>query len=365
MNGVSIMSRLAAFDRLSRPPGTEASTVIRITDKKRNRVIFAFISFAVAAAGISFFLLRPPVFTAMHPRVGPAVTAVYASGTVEATVMLPVAPRVGGRLLVLNSDEHVRVRKGQVLARLEDTDVKSNIAQLQANAVFAKNDLDRYARLHRENAIAVQIYDRALASWEAAAAAVRQAKAQAGYMTLLAPADCEVIQRDGEIGQYIAANVPIFWLSCHPQLRISALADEEDVSLLHPGQAVLIRADAFPRRVFQSRVTEITPKGDAIGRSYRVRIELPADTPLQIGMTTESNIIVRKNDRAILVPAKAIAADHVWRIANGMAVWTPVVSGAKDNDWVEVVDGLEENDTLLTDGNAKPGRQPKFRLTEP
>lgn len=336
-------------------------------DAKRADILLPMIGLLalVVTAGAVFLLVRPPAFEAIHPRIGPAVVAVYASGTVEATVMLPVAPRVGGRLLVLSSDEHARVRKGQVLARLEDTDVKSNIAQLQANAMFAKNDLDRYARLRRENAIALQIYDRALANWKAADAAVRQAQAQAGYMTLLAPGDCDVIQRDGEIGQYIAANVPIFWLSCHPQLRISALVDEEDVSLLRPGQTVLIRADAFPRRVFQARVTEITPKGDSIGRSYRVRIELPADTPLQIGMTTESNIIVRRNDRAVLVPAKAIAADLVWRIENGEAVRTPVVAGAKDKDWIEVVSGLKASDTLLIDGSAKPGRQPKIRLVGP
>lgn len=349
----------------SRIPAAAVSTRSKVARTKFSRVLLAVGASVLLAAIVAYFLLRSPPFEAVHPRMGPAVTAVYASGTVEATVMVPVAPRIGGRLVALDSDEHAQVRKGQVLARLEDIDVQSNIAQLEADAAFARNDLARYARLRRENAIALQIYDRAVAASRAADAAVRQARAQAGYMTLLAPGNCEVIQRDGEVGQYIALNVPIFWLSCHPQLRISALVDEEDVPLLRPGQEVLIRADAFPNRVFHARVTEITPRGDATGRSYRVRIELPSDTPLRIGMTTESNILVRKNDRAILVPATAVVANQVWRIADGVASRVPVVVGARGNDWVEITKGVGEGETLLADGNAKPGRQPRIRLKEP
>ena len=135
--------------------------------------------------------------------------------------------------------------------------------------------------------------------------------------------------------------------------------------MVKPGQPVLIRADAFAGRVFQAQVTEITPKGDAIGRSYRVRIELPKDTPLQIGMTTESNIIVRKIDRALLVPAQALAGNQLWKLDGEKVLRVPVATGAKSNDWVEIRSGISANDTLLRDGNAKPGRSPRIRLVPP
>jgi RND family efflux transporter MFP subunit len=251
------------------------------------------------------------------------------------------------------------------LAQLENDDVNSTIAQLEATAAFAKADLGRYTRLRQENAVALQAYDRALEAWKSADAAVRQASAQAGYMTLRAPDNCEVIQRDGEVGQFIAANTPIFWLSCHPHLRISALVDEEDVAMVKPGQPVLIRADAFPGRIFQAQVTEITPKGDAIGRSYRVRIELPDNTPLQIGMTAESNIIIRKSDRALLVPAQAVANGRVWKIENGKAVQIDVVIGARSNDWTEIRAGISADDIVLRDGNARPDKSPRIKLVQP
>jgi len=194
---------------------------------------------------------------------------------------------------------------------------------------------------------------------------VKQARAQAGYMTLRAPDNCLVIQRDGEVGQYIAANSPIFWLSCHAQLRISALVDEEDVPLVQPGQQVLIRADAFPGRIFRAQVGEVTPKGDPIGRSYRVRIPLPADTPLRIGMMTESNILIRRDDHALLLPAQAVADGQIWKVRDGNAVRAPVVIGAKANDWVEIRSGLSAGDLVLRDGNARPGNKPRLRIVTP
>lgn len=307
-----------------------------------------------AAAACAWYLLRPPLFAAVHPKIGPAITAVYASGTVEASVMLPVAPRVGGRLVALLSDENDPVRKGRILARLESEDLAGNIDQLKANAAYAKAEMERSTRLMEANAIARQAYDRALADWKMADAAVRQAEAQAGFMTLSAPDDCTVIQRDGEIGQFIAANTPLFWLSCHSVLRIAAQVDEEDIALVRIGQKVLIRADAFPNRIFEAKVSEITPKGDPVGRSYRVRINLPAGNPLQIGMTAESNIIISTHDKALLLPADAVADSQVWKLVDGHAVRMPVTTGAKTDDMVEITGGISSSDMVLRNAAVTP-----------
>ena len=332
----------------------------------RGRIIIGIMALAVAAA-VAVFYLWPSTFDAVRPRVGPAVTSVYASGTVEASVMLPVAPRVGARLISLDTDEQSTVRKGQVLGRLESADLASNIAQLKAQAQFAQNDLGRDTRLLAAGAVARQVYDRALADWRAAEAAVRQAEVQAGFMTLVSPDNCIVIQRDGELGQFIAANTPVFWLSCRSALRISALVDEEDIPMVAVGQKVFIRADAFPGRIFEARVTEVTPKGDPIGRSYRVRITLPPDCPLQIGMTTESNILIRTQQNALLLPASAVVEGKVWKIVAGRAVRTAVRLGAANGQQVQIVQGLSRDDVVLRDANAAvpAGRSLHLRFDPP
>jgi hypothetical protein len=76
-------------------------------------------------------------------------------------------------------------------------------------------------------------------------------------------------------------------MSCCSALRITA--EEEDISSVSRGQKVLVHADAFPGRIFEGRVTEIRPKGGPVARSFRVRISLPQDTPLMIGVIADTN----------------------------------------------------------------------------
>ncbi|MEZ5648388.1 MAG: efflux RND transporter periplasmic adaptor subunit [Alphaproteobacteria bacterium] len=219
---------------------------------------------------------------------GPAVQAVYATGTVEPTIMLPIAPRNSARLTALNVDEGSRVIKGQVLAQLEDENLRQTIAEQQAREEYARRVYERNAALLKNNTVSRQELDRSRSEWEAAKAALARAKAELNFAKLVAPADGNIIRRDGEIGQLIPANQALFWMSCCAPLRISAEVDEEDIPLVQPGQKVLIRADAFPDQTFTGKVQSITPKGDAIARSYRVRISLTQETPLLIGMTTET-----------------------------------------------------------------------------
>ena len=89
----------------------------------------------------------------------------------------------------------------------------------------------------------------------------------------------------------------VFWIGDPKPLRITADVDEEDVPRVEPGQKVLLRADAFPDRVLEGGLTSITPKGDPVQKTYRVRIELPDDAPLLIGMTVEANVVVREDRR--------------------------------------------------------------------
>jgi len=304
---------------------------------------------AAALAGFAVWqAVKLPTVAAAHPTRGPAVEAVYATGTVEPTVMTPIAPRIGARIARIEAYEGYDVKKGQVLARLENKDVQGNLDQLIAQEKFARADYDRDARLVKGGIIAQATYDKAKSDWQAARAAVQAAEAQAGYMTLASPGDCHVIERDGEVGQFIPINQAVFWLSCAAPLRVSTQVDEEDISLVKVGQKVLIRADAFPGQIFDGKVLEITPKGDPVARSYRVRVSIPADSPLRIGMTAETNIVVHQNPDALLVPASAYANGKVWVVRDGRLAQVAVTTGAKGAEQVEIRAGLAQSDLVAT-----------------
>jgi hypothetical protein len=210
--------------------------------------------------------------------------------------MVPIAARSAARLVELTTDEGSVVTKGQLLARLENDDLRRAIDVAEAEERYAKAQLDRAAQLLEHQVTARSVYDRAKADWEKAKASRERAAVEAGYLNLIAPADGTIIRRDGEIGQMIGASRSIFWMSCCAPLRIAAEVDEEDIALVRPEQRVLIRGDAFPRKVFEGRVQTITPKDDPVARTYRVRVSLPPDVPLMIGMTAETNIVPGEPD---------------------------------------------------------------------
>jgi RND family efflux transporter MFP subunit len=298
-------------------------------------------------AGAAYLLWAPPSVSVVQPRRGPAVQAVYATGTVEPTVMVPISAHNMARLVELDADEGSTVVKGQLLAKLEDDDLRRAVEVTEAEERYTKAELDRLAVLVGRQVVARSVYDRAKADWEKARAAAARAAVEAGYLQLMAPADGTMIRRDGEIGQMIGANQTVFWLYSNAPLRISAEVDEEDIAQVRPGQQVLIRADALPGQTFHGRVQAITPKGDPVARSYRVRISLPGNTPLMIGMTTETNIVLRQNDHALLLPAGSVQQDTVWRVEDGRLSPQKVSIGAKGTTEIEILEGVGESDWIV------------------
>ena len=166
-------------------------------------------------------------------------------------------------------------------------------------------------------------------------------------MTLTAPADGQILQRDGEVGQLIPANQPIFYFSCCAPLRIEAEVDEEDILLVQSGQRTLIRAPALPERILEGQVAEITPKGNAATRSYRVWVHFAEEPPLRIGMTAELNIVITERPDALLVPTTAVSDGQVWLVRDGRLHRQPVQTGIVGETKTEILAGLNQTDWVV------------------
>jgi RND family efflux transporter MFP subunit len=324
------------------------------------------VSVAIAAiAGLAWWYGGPVAVTVTTPARGPAVDAIYATGTVEPTVMLPIAPRVAGRIVELNVDEGSAVRKGQVLARLDDADLGSTVEELSARERFAGAQHERAQDLVRRGFMAKAELDRTRADLDAAEAAVRRARAQRDFMSLAAPADGLVIRRDGEVGQFIPVGQAVFVLSCCAPLRVTADVDEEDIPRVHVRQKVVLRADALPGKLFDGVVSEITPKGDPVARSYRVRIRLADPGGLRVGMTVDANLIVAERPNALLIPAATVSNGGVWVVEDGTLRRRSVRTGVSGGGRTEILDGLAA-DAQIVDSSAeglREGRMARVRTT--
>ena len=139
----------------------------------------------------------------------------------------------------------------------------------------------------------------------------------------------------------------MFWVGEPLPLRVTAEIDEEDIVRLKPGLKALLKADAFPGQALESSVAEITPKGDPVNKTYRVRLALPDDTRLLVGMTVEVNVILREIENALLVPAEALENGHLWVVKEGRAEKRKVSLGAQGVAEIEIQDGVAEGELVI------------------
>ena len=314
---------------------------------------FLITTLLLACAILAFGLFQrfygtPDVATARVTR-GPAVEAVYASGTVEPVSWAKVQPLRTGRIASVEAFEGDEVKTGQILMRLDDRELRASVAQLEAELRFLRSELDRVSELARRGVTTTQLEERARSQMDQAAATLNAARQRVEDFLLRAPMNGTVLRRDGEVGEIARPEDVLFWIGRASPLRIEAEVDEEDIPLVAVGQPVLIKADAFSGRILDGTVADITPKGDPVNKSYRVRIGLPPDTPLRIGMTVESNIVVRREDAALLVPQGAVAGGHVFVVVEGRVVRRAVVMGVIGQGVVEIRDGLAEGETVVLD----------------
>jgi len=324
----------------------------------------ALVLVVIAAAGGAgwWWIARPPLVQTAEVVIGPAVEAVYATGTVEPVIWARIGPVVKGRLITLAAEEGQRVRPGDVLARLDDTVAQAQVQEAEARATFLREDAARLRALAAREIVARAALDRAESEARAAEAIVEAARRRLDDYVLRAPMGGVVLRRDGEIGEVVDTMNTIFVVGEPRPLRITAEVDEEDITRIQPGQRALVRADAFPGRVLEGRLAEITPKGDPRLKVYRVRIALPEDTPLLIGMTVEANIVVREEPRAVLVPAASVRDGAVFVLDGAIARRVPVALGVQGPLRVEVRAGLDAGMRVVTDPPASLADGARVRL---
>jgi multidrug efflux pump subunit AcrA (membrane-fusion protein) len=133
--------------------------------------------------------------------------------------------------------------------------------------------------------------------------------------------------------------------------------NEEDIPRVAIGQTVLLRTDAFLGRRLAGTVREITPIGDPVAKTYRIKAALPDDTPLLPGMSVEANVVTREKSEALLIPSDAVQGTSVFVIEGQRVRKRTVELGIRGTRAVEVLSGLAANEqvaspapTTLADG---------------
>lgn len=335
----------------------------QLTRVRRHYIPLVLLAILILAGAGAWFLSRLPVAVAVAaPTMGPVVEAIYATGSVEPVTWVKVGPTIPGRIESLACVEGKTVQKGELLIGLENATETAKLAELNAMVRFRRQEVDRYGALLKRDVASRQAYERALSELDQGIAAVAAAQQEIEDTMIRAPMDGVVLRKEGEIGEVVKAGDALCWIGRPTPLRVTAEIDEEDAPRLVLGQRALITADAFPDRVIEGRVNEVTPMGDPVNKSYRARIGLPDDSGLLFGMTTEVNVIVRQTADSLLVPPDALKAGAVWEVVDGTAHRLPVTTGVYGDNYVEIRAGLKGDETLILNAPADLAEGDPVRL---
>jgi RND family efflux transporter MFP subunit len=316
----------------------------------RHLLILGVAAAAVVAAAVCWFVVARPLAIAIKPVRGDAAEVVYATGVVEPQQWAKVSSLQRKRILEHCDCEGKVVKRGDVLARLEDGAERALLRELEARRERIQEEANRLEGLVERNVTTRVTYDEKLTQLREQDARIAAQKDRISDLVLRAPMDGVVLRRDGEVGEVAGTSATdiLFWIGQPKPLRVVAEVNEEDIIKTRLGMNVLLRHDGLAGAPLPATLAEITPKGDPATKTFRVYFSLPDDTPLRIGMSVEANIVVREVKGALLVPIEAVDDGHVFEIRDGRVHRIAVKTGIRGARMVEVLAGLGIDQAIVS-----------------
>jgi RND family efflux transporter MFP subunit len=347
------------------------------------------------AAGLLFLwsLLDPPIevqlVTVSLTSPAQANAVLTASGYVVARRKAAVASKGTGTLVFLGVEEGDQVKKGQVIARLDDSDVaatlqraRENLRLAEADLNDAKKSLERQRVLLQRELIAQAEYDaaearykRVVASIDAAKFAVKEAEVAVDNTRIVAPFDGTVLKKNADVGEIVAplagatsSRAAVVTIADMSSLEVEADVSEANITRVSPDQSCEITLDAYPQQRYPGLVTKIVPTADRAKATVLVKIRFKAydqrvlpEMGAKIAFLPPGTADAETPGEAVLtVPAAAVVDRNgqqvVYQVKDDRAVETLVVAGRRFGNLIEIKQGLKEGDKVIgkVDKNIQP-----------
>jgi RND family efflux transporter MFP subunit len=367
--GIGYLPPAWAMNIMPAPPEIDATADAPPPAAKTRRPRWKLL---VGAAGIVLLMAvwwwsRGPTITVVRVTRGNAAEIVYATGAVEPETWSRSTPLVRGRIVERCRCEGKVVKTGDLLARLDDKEAQATLNDLRAQEQFQRREFDRQEQLLARGVATSQSYQRAESDLARIRAQIAAQTQRLDYYRLVSPMDGTVLKEDGEVGDMVDPGTILYRVGLEKPLWVVADVNEEDIPRVKVGQKALLRTDAFAGQVLPGTVKQITPAGDPVSKTFRVRIGLPDDTPLRVGMSVEANIVSREKQDVLLAPANAVVNNSLLVVEGGRAHARKVEIGIRGSGFVEVVSGASDSDLVASPAttNIRTGSRVRPQLAEP
>lgn len=314
---------------------------------------------------------------------------VTATGTIEPVTSVTVGTQVSGIVSRIYVDYNSVVKKGQVIAELDKTNLtselntaKANLASAQSSLNYETDNYKRYKTLYSKGLVSSDEYESAKLSYEKALQTVVSQKEQLtkaqtnlGYATITSPIDGVVLSKAVEEGQTVAAsfNTPELFSIAKDlkDMRVIADIDEADIGEVKEGENVKFTVDAFPNDTFEGVVTQVRQEATTTNNvvTYEVVISAPnADLKLKPGLTANVTIFTAEKNNVLSVPSKALrytptvetigkkykiqdcnGKNKVWTLGGNVLKAHAVQIGISDGSHTEIISGISNGVQVITE----------------
>jgi len=322
-----------------------------------------------------------------------------APGTVIAAATAQVAARTMGTVMRVAVKEGDTVRRGQLLAQLDERELSARrnaaqagsqvakagigqaqkaVAAAQANADVLQKTYDRYVYLKDQKSVSPQEFDEVSAKQQAAQAQLEQAQAAlqqaqagreqaqaeataadsvAGYARIVAPFDGRVVRRMVDPGSLVSPGMPLFVVEDASRYQLQVTLPTEALSFVKKGSAARVQLDAVPDKSLEGKVAEMEAGADPGSHTLNARIDLPHGAKAQSGVFGRA-YFARGDKQTVIIPLDATVARGQLRgiyavDANGLVHWRVVTLGQPLNGLVEVLSGLAPGDSIVLNPDAQ------------
>src|SRR5881296_2328201 len=280
---------------------------------------------------------------------------ISATGQIEAMQSIDLRPEVDGRIVEILIREGQEVDQGTPLFKVDDAQLRAQVAQLEAQRDLAQQALARAKDLAQQNASSAADLEKAEAEGRSAQAQYDLQRIRLERTTVRAPFAGVVGQRYVSLGDYVTTSTRLASLhTVHPQ-RASFQVPERFARSLSPGQAVTFRVAAIAGRDFTGTVDFVDPIVQLPGRTILVKARVPnPQRLLQPGMFIEARLVTAVRPKAVVIPEDAVVpaegANSVWVVVEGKANRRQVELGVRTPGFVEVTKGVNAGEQVVVGG---------------
>ena len=364
----------------------------------------------VALAIVAYFLLsggnkeEKVEFETAKVDKGNIHTTITATGTIEPVTSVTVGTQVSGIVSKLYVDYNSVVKKGQVIAELDKTNLISELTAQRANLSSAQSSLNyqqanynRYKTLYDKGLVSANEYENALLQYNqakeqvnTARESVQRAQTNLGYATITSPIDGVVLSKAVEEGQTVAAsfNTPELFTIAQDltDMRVIADIDEADIGGVKEGQRVTFTVDAFPEDQFEGSVTQVRQQATTESNVVTYEVVISArnnDLKLKPGLTANVTIYILEKNDVLAVPSKALrfmpneailkegqviedveAPRKLWTLEGNKFKAHKVETGITNGMMTEITGGISAGTEVLVDFNISGPEMPQGQQTQ-